>query len=302
MRISVLLTAFKESPSIGKAIEKIVAPNHRHWPEMDLIIVAPDDETLAAAQAALKPLGFPNYQLIKDDGKGKPAALNLAITKATGEILVLTDGDMHVDDLALVKLITHFGSENSKMLGGVGGHPVSLEDRSTMFGYFSHLFCEAAHQKRLREPAIAMSGYLYAIRNVPGIFPLPVQIRADDAYITSMLVSMGYTIKYEPEALAYVNFPKNFKDWMKQKTRSLGGNVQLKSFPANSPQISRTRSIMQDIGMALFPLKFARNAKEMFYSLILYFLRAWLWINIYLRHMFGMYSQGAWDRIESSKS
>jgi len=92
--ISFIITSFKEEKTIGRAIEAVI--NNKLKEECEIIVVAPDDGTLNAArknQGSSIPI-----RLIKDEGRGKPAALNLAVSKARGEILVLTDGDVYVGD------------------------------------------------------------------------------------------------------------------------------------------------------------------------------------------------------------
>jgi len=98
------------------------------------------------------------------------------------------------------------------------------------------------------------------------------------------------------EAVAYVNFPKNFNDLMMQKIRSLGGNVQNKKYFKDN-----SRNIMQDLVMFFFPLTFAKNLKELFFSIAIYPIRLYLWVIIYYNHMTNNYKLGIWDRIDSSK-
>lgn len=297
MKFTVILTSFKESETIKTAIEKIVRPNLILKEDMQLIVVAPDEETLNSAKNKLKEFpDFKNHLVLKDKGEGKPSAINLAIENANSEILILTDGDMYISENAIADILPHF--ENPKV-AGVSGHPISEDSRETQFGYYSHLFCEAAHQKRLSSEFIPMSGYLYGIRKIHGLFPLPKEIRAEDAYISNKIKEAGFEIKYEPNAIAHVHFPKNLGDWLKQKKRSLGGNVQTSKFNAQTPQ--KPRTIGQDLKNALFPVKFASNPQEFIYSLMLYPLRLYLWIIIYIQHFSGNYSKGQWERIESSK-
>jgi cellulose synthase/poly-beta-1,6-N-acetylglucosamine synthase-like glycosyltransferase len=286
---SVIITAFNEDKTVGKAIENIVKPNIELWARMQLIIIAPDVETIRAAQIELEKYnGYKNFLVIKDKGNGKPAALNLAYTKTIGEIIFFTDGDMYINENSIKLILPYF---DKKEIGGVSGHPISQDSRKIQFGYYSHLFCEAAHIKRLKDKQTPMSGYLYAIRNIKDLFPIPEEVRAEDAYISKKLLKMGYVLNYEPNALAYVKFPKNSIDWYKQKRRSLGGNIQIKN----------NRSIIEDISMIIYPLKYGTTIQEKKWSLILYPIRLFLWIKIYLSHITRSYSKGAWERIESSK-
>ena len=101
---------------------------------------------------------------------------------------------------------------------------------------------------------------------------------------------------YVKDAICYANFSKNIADLIKQKTRSLGGNVQNKKFFNTN-----TRSMLQDIKMVLVPLFYAKNIKELMFSFLIYPLRFYIWLIIYYRHMTNSYKTGIWDRIESSK-
>lgn len=306
MQTSVIITSFNEPQSIGRAIEAILSPNKNLWDNMQLIIIAPDTPTLEAAKNKLNQFDeYKNVLILKDDGKGKPAALNMAMKHAIGETTIFTDGDMHIGSGAIKEILAIFESDQKQKIGGVSGHPLSTDSRSTMFGFFSHVFCAAADCMRTSTEYTPMSGYLYGIRSIDELLPLPEDIRAEDAYISGLMHTKGYKIAYAPNAKAYVSFPKNLNDWIKQKTRSLGGNVQIfRTLTANSPQTKphSTRNIMQDIKMALFPLQYANGPREYLYATALYPLRLYLWMKIYLQHIQNTYSTGAWERIESSKS
>lgn len=304
MQLFVIITSYREESTIGQAVEQIICPNKGLWSQLSLFITSPDDPTLKKAEEVCQSVGFQNYRMLKDTGAGKASALNLAVKTITTEysvspkedLIILTDGDMYMANDAIKNLLNRLQDD----LGGVGGHPVSLDSRASMFGYFSWLFCEAAHQRRLADRSIPMSGYLYAFRLVDGLFPIPPTLRAEDAYISQKLVAQGFTYAYAPDALAYVKFPKNLSDWYKQKTRSLGGNIQLKSFKSTKAY-AKDRSILQDLRMAFFPVTFAKTPKELWWSFVLYPLRLVLWLKIYVNHVLNRYASGMWERIESSK-
>lgn len=291
MKVSIILTSYDEHRSIAKAISQIAKNNINN---LQLLVVAPDQKTIEIAKSEIaKHPQLKGSKVIKDAGIGKPNALNEAIPYAKGEITIFTDGDMYISDNAISLLIEGFTDEK---VAGVSGHPVSLDDRDTFWGFASHLFCFGAHTMRARPavPSSPMSGYLYAIKMtnaVARLFPLPTEIRAEDAYISKKIAEMGYKINYAPDALAYVKFPKNLKDWIKQKKRSLGGNIQIKN----------QRSIFEDLQNAIIPIKFAKTPKEYFFLIGIYLLRLYLWILIYIQHHKKAYSKGKWEQIKSSK-
>jgi len=294
---TIILTSYNETDLIKKAIERIVIPNIDIWTNLKLIIVATNINTINKAKSVIENLPTKkNITLIQDFGLGKPEALNLAISKSNipkTSTLVLTDGDVYLSDNSLKELINKVEKTNSEI---VSGHPVSIEDRNLMFGFFSHLFCSAADYKRKTTTNTPASGYLYAIKNWKNIFPLPKNLRAEDAYISQKKLLERQTIQYAPKATVNVMFPKNTSDWLKQKTRSLGGNVQLTKF-----NIQKSRNVLEDIKMTIYPIKFAKDTKEYFFLLYLYPLRAYLWFRIMLLNKLNKFSTGRWESIKSSK-
>ena len=155
-----------------------------------------------------------NYKQVKyveDPGKGKPIALNLAFKEAKGEILILTDGDVYVSKNSVNLLIEKFTNK----VGAVSGHPVSLENRNSFYGYVSHLLIDIGDKIRKKlikkQEFIVCSGYLYAIKsNI--IKEIPEDILSDDAYISRFIANRGYKIDYAEDAFVYVKYPNSLKD------------------------------------------------------------------------------------------
>ena len=293
---TVIVTAYKEPDLVPKAIESIILSNSEIINKTQLIVVCGDDLTHMSALHTLSGHNFDNFLVLKDNAQGKSEALNLAFKKATGDIWIMTDGDIYMSKDAISKLVTAF---NNEQVVGATANVRSLDNKNTFFGYYSHLFCDAANKYRLskqsRNEFFPLSGYLYAIRK-PSVLILPKGLMAEDDYISHLIYRSSLKFVYVHDAIAYVMFAKNLKDLFKQKLRSLGGNVQNQRF-FNTDK----RSIFQDIKMSLFPLFYATNIKELGYSFLIYPLRFYLWIAIYYQHIFNNYKAGAWDRVESSK-
>lgn len=296
MTYSVIITAYKEPDLVPKAIESIILSNVEIIDNTQLIVVCGDELTYLSALETFTKHNFKNFLVLKDKAEGKSQALNLAFKNATGDVWVMTDGDIYLSVDATQQLVKPF---NNVSVLGATGHIRSLDSKSDFFGYYSHLFCTAANtfraQKQKNNDFFPLSGYLYAIRHNRAL-KLPSNLRAEDDYISHLIFKNDSKFVYVKDAVVNVHFPKNLKDLIRQKTRSLGGNVQnQKYFTTN------TRSIFQDIKMAFFPLSYARNIKEFFYSLLIYPLRFYLWLVIYYNHMSNNYKNGIWERIDSSK-
>jgi cellulose synthase/poly-beta-1,6-N-acetylglucosamine synthase-like glycosyltransferase len=291
--ITYVITAFKEPKTIGRAIEAFLGQGIKNY---ELIISAPDKETLDVAREYQKK--NKNIRLIKDKGKGKPAALNLIFKMAKGNIIVLSDGDVFISSSSVKKLIGHF---NDSKIGGVSGKVVSCNDKGNMFGFWAHLLSLGFHYSRIRdvknEKNVVCSGYLYAIRN--GIVKeIPEKILADDAFISLSINKNGYKTGYEPEAKVYVKYPDNLPDWIRQKKRTAGRYYQLsKEFKFNS-----ISSFGDEIVSGIKTFREVNSFKRVFWFLFLGVMRIYIWFRVFFDfRLWNREFNKTWERVESTK-
>jgi cellulose synthase/poly-beta-1,6-N-acetylglucosamine synthase-like glycosyltransferase len=311
--ISVIIASFKEPKTIGRCISSIVNRKYSGIPtSFEIIQVSPDEETLNAGKKEAKKYRLgKKYIQIKDPKKGKPYALRMAFKQAKGDIFILTDGDTYFEKNAIKKLLEPFEDEK---VGGVSGRPVSQDRRDNMFGYWGHLLSDSAHDKRSdsmervkgkdyyvsRETFFPMSGYIMAVRNLN--IKLPSNVLSDDAYISYYIRYKNLEIAYTPKAMCCVKYPTNFKDYMKQKVRSLGGYTQLQQMGIFKKD-KQSRSFWIELQYTGFVLKYAKNFKEFIWSLLLFPTRLITWIKIFWERTIlrkDMPKSG-WERIESTK-
>jgi cellulose synthase/poly-beta-1,6-N-acetylglucosamine synthase-like glycosyltransferase len=313
--LSIILTAAYEPKTIGKAIRNLILTAKGFLKnDFEIITVIPDQETYEAAKNIIKN-EFRNISWISivDPHKGKPTALNLAFIKARGAYLLLSDGDVHVSKDCLAPLFDHF---KDKKVGAVTGRPISADNRETYWGYLSHLLADGAHHKRMvtmtKNPQghslkfvsktpkfFVLSGYLSLIRNLK--FEIPADCLVDDAFLSYIIHNKGYSLNYEPGAKVFVKYPTNIRDWFDQKARSVGGYMQLWEYKVVKKD-TKVRNFYKELEYFWFPLKYSKNIKEFIWSLSLYFLRAYLWLRIFIEQKIlkkDFYK--TWVRIESTK-
>jgi cellulose synthase/poly-beta-1,6-N-acetylglucosamine synthase-like glycosyltransferase len=292
IEVSIIITAYQEPSSIITALNAL-------WPQIDLttseiLVICPDDETARACQI------FASVKILRDSGQGKPAALNLGLEAAQGEIIILTDGDVYVAPDSLHNLLSFF---DDPLTGAVSGRPISLNPRTTMLGYWSHLLTDAgAHRERSKRDAeskfFVCSGYLYAIR-LRLLTSIPVDTLADDAVISHIIGEQGYRTRYSENAYVYVNYPTTYHDWLLQKIRSAGGYVQ--PIIANSPL--RMRSFWHEAVAGFIPaFSYAHTPQEFVWTMILLMARLHLWLLILWQVQIQKKTlQSLWQRVESTK-
>jgi len=90
--ISIIITAYKEDKTIGRAIEALL--RNRIEEDHEILAVCPDEVTKRVIDHYARKNSVVKY--VRDQGKGKPAALSTAFRVAKGDTLILTDGDVYL--------------------------------------------------------------------------------------------------------------------------------------------------------------------------------------------------------------
>lgn len=297
--ISIIITAWKEPRTIGPLVSTITSQIQKiKNKKFKVLLVCPDEETRIAGLNSDK---YGLVQWVKDEQKGKPLALNNAFRLAKGAWCITTDGDVLWNENALEQMVDEI--ENKKNWGAVSGHPVPVNSRNNLFGFWAHLLTEMAHRQRLDRVGngrfIVCSGYLMAIRK--DLFEeLPSDVLSDDALISYVVNKKNQKIGYAKNALVLVKFPENLKDWIKQKARSGGGYAQLSKFIEIPKDVMR--SFKNELLGIFDVFLYAKNVKELYWTALLIFARAYLWLKIFWeRKIINKSFSKTWVRIESTK-
>lgn len=298
------MTAQREAGTIGAAIRALL---EQEWPDRyELLAVCPDERTADVVRGIAR--SHPQVCHVADRGEGKPAALNLVLSRAQGEICIFTDGDVEVQPGAIPALLAPLREQT---VGAVSGRPVSASSPSRMLGYWSHLLTDAgahaARQRRARQARFFdCSGYLYAARRV--LIPqLPRDTLADDAYVSQAVWRQGYRIAYAPEARVLVRYPASYRDWMLQKVRSTAGAATADQAPpavaAEGRYPARMRSFLREAVEGLPPmLLYPRSAREYWWLACLLAARVHLWARVWSEvHVRRRSYEEVWQRVESTK-
>lgn len=286
--ISIIITTYKEGGTLPKCLAAIL--NEKLNQDYEVLVIGPDEETAKIIQQFS--LTDKRVKYIKDEHHGKPAALNLAFKQARGDILILTDGDVWIGDNSLEKLLAPLADPN---VGAVTGHPLPINPRNELFGYWAHFLTNAAHQMRLKTKNFPCSGYLYAFRKNL-IHYIPENTLSEDGWITQQIREQNYAIAYAPDAIVYVKYPNNFRDWLLQKRRSTGGYIQ-------KGRLQTERNIIKEIsgGVKLF-FTYPKSWQEFYWTKLLYLSRLYLWLLIFWQVKIKKGDlKKIWQRVESTK-
>jgi len=293
-RLSVLITAFREAATVGRLIEAFLL----QLPEdAEILVVCPDPATTVVVDDYAA--RYPVVRHVADPQRGKPAALDVGLRAAQGDVVVFSDGDVVVAEDALTLLLAPFADPQ---VGAVSGHPVSVSPRDTVLGYWSHLLTDGIHQMRLaRDWAgqfLVCSGYLFAFRRAL-IERVPEDALAEDAVLSHFVARQGYRIRYAPRARVFVKYPTTYRDWLRQKVRSAGGYAQ--DYVRKSPLRMRSAWLEAIKGTRL-ALRYPRNLRELLWTLLLFAARLHLWLLVFVNvRLLRRSLPVLWRRVETTK-
>ncbi len=275
--IDIIITSYNEPKSTLRAVNSFL--NQKTKEKLRVTVVDPFPEVEKFLRKNIKDKRFNFYP---DPGEGKSYALNLLFqeynSSSSDDIFVSTDGDVYVSVNAIAEISKAF---KDKEIGAVTAHPVPIDSRNSMYGYWAHLVFDGIHKARLKlskeKKFFECSGYLFAIRkNV--IFDFPMET-SEDSIIPYLFWKKGYKIKYLPEVEVYVKNPDNWKDWLLQKIRNIKAHENLNKI---APDMPRTKSFWNEVKHGWHYLfTYPSNLKEFWWTIQLYFARLYLYYQAF---------------------
>lgn len=156
---------------------------------------------------------------------GKPQALNAAIPRATGEILILTDVRQVLEPQSVRLLVACFEDPN---VGAASGDLIirdsELQDERSVGLYWRY---ERWIRKNLGnlDSIFGATGPFYAIRRSLAV-TIPPDSLLDDMYLPLAAFDLGYRLVVEEKARA-IDYPTGIGTEFGRKVRTLAGNFQI---------------------------------------------------------------------------
>ncbi len=292
--VSIIITAWDEPKETKVCIKKFLEQDQ--LPTFEMFVICPDKETKKVILDYKKK--YKQIHHIHQDRKiGKNEMLVQLMNKAKGKVLIFTDGDIYVSKNTVKDIMKAF--KNPK-IGCVSGRPVSINPRNNMMGYWSHLLVDAgAHNMRKyrakRGQFVECTGYLFAIRN--GILKeIPLDV-AEDSIIPALFWAKGYKIGYVSKALAEVEYPTTFKDWISQKTRCAKAHEKVDKYAP----VAKMKSFGNELLLGTWwALSYPKNIKEFIWTLMLFPARAYVWVQYFYQiHIKNDHYGETWRKIHA---
>jgi cellulose synthase/poly-beta-1,6-N-acetylglucosamine synthase-like glycosyltransferase len=221
--VSVLLAVHNGEQFIRKKLECLLALN---YPAESMEILVVSDGSTDTTEAVVESFADRRVRLLRVPRGGKPAALNLALRHASGEILFFTDVRQSIHPDSLAHLVANFADPT---VGAATGEPRFLDPDSTgvqadMEVYWRYeLWVRQRHAEI--DSACNTTGWIYALRRSLAK-AIPDDTLTDDAVIPLEALFRGYRVIVEPKAVAF-DYPNIEGGEFRRKLRTLGGLWQV---------------------------------------------------------------------------
>ena len=224
--LSIVMAVRNEGECVEKKIENLLGLDYPA-DHMEIIIVS--DGSTDSTNAVLSRYASDRFHaILLPKSRGKAGALNVAIGRATGEIVVFVDARQRIDEQALRYLVSNFSDETVGCAGGKlvfaaqGAEKMARDGLGIYWAYEQGLRnCEARVDSFL-----GASGALYAARReLLGVIPDGMIL--DDMYFPLHVIREGYRSVLDMRATCWDVAEESFRKEFQRKKRTMVGNFQL---------------------------------------------------------------------------
>ncbi len=232
--VSLIIPAYNEEKVLREKLENSLALDYPH--ERLEVVVVSDGSTDATNAIARS---YESRGIILNEVTprgGKTRALNLAVPKTHGEILILSDANTMYQPDTVRKLVRHFADP---AVGAVTGD-VRLVDAAISHAQSEGLYYRYERWLQTMESrlgsVIGADGGMYAVAR--SLFRAPSnEVILDDFVISMTVARLGYHVLYEPEAVAIEQGTLSGREEFFRKARIIAGGIQALKLRAGLPRL-----------------------------------------------------------------
>ncbi|MBW2998808.1 glycosyltransferase family 2 protein [Candidatus Woesearchaeota archaeon] len=226
IKVSLICSANNEEKDIGQKIKNCLELNYEN---LEIIIIddGSTDKTNEICNEYKKKYGD-KFKLIEINPRGgKINALNKAVPKSCGEILLFSDANTYYDKNVVKELVKHFAD---RKVGCVTGHVklIAKNELKEGEGFFTRIERTIHDSESSIYSSIGLDGAMYALRRelyepLEGYF-------IEDFVMGMNIIKKGYRVIYESKAKGWEESAKSYVMEMKRRSRIVAGGFQCLKF------------------------------------------------------------------------
>jgi biofilm PGA synthesis N-glycosyltransferase PgaC len=226
--VSVIIPTYNGELYIADKLHSVLSLD---YPRDLLEIMVVSDGSTDSTEALVESFAAEGVQLLRLPRGGKCAALNAAIPRVKGELLLLTDVRQSMAPDSLQYLVDCFADPTVGMVSGelVIRNAATLEEVNV--GLYWRYETWIRDRLSTIDSMFGATGPFYAVRTELAV-PIPPDMLLDDVYLPLSAFFRGYRLIMEKRACAS-DYPTSLRTEFRRKVRTLGGNYQiLRAYPA----------------------------------------------------------------------
>lgn len=219
--VTLLISAYNEEKVMQQKIENTISLDYpRDKFEILLILDGCVDRTKEIAEQYIDR----GIKIIEQKSRrGKVAGLNLAVPQAKGEVIVFSDANSMYKKNAIRKLVRNFADEK---IGCVCGELKYFTD--TPIGKGESLYWKYEQFLKIKESQsqslLVVNGSIYAIRKK---LYEPIEKNLANDFVNPMVIARkGYSLVYEPEAIAFEKTTERTREEFNMKVRIISRGLK----------------------------------------------------------------------------
>ena len=227
--LTLIIAACDEESVIATKIEESLRLDYP--PDRLQILIAADGSRDATAEIASH---FDGVEVMwQPERRGKMAALNRAMERARGEVVVFSDANCRYRHDALREMAAPFADPT---VGVVSGR--KMVAASDGLGYSEGLYWRYESAIRRAETrlgcCLGVNGEIFAIRR--SLFsPAPAWVVNDDTWMAMHVIKAGYRVAYNDRAVSTEEVSETATEEKERRTRMIAGNLKQYSRPSAFP-------------------------------------------------------------------
>ncbi len=227
-KVTVIVPCYNEEVVIKASLESLKNQTYRNFEVLVVDDGSSDNTYLIAKNMEFSEKSRSLVALTKEN-QGKAEALNFGIEVAKGELILSVDADSKLSPDAIELMVGYF---DDPKVGAVAGS-VYVTNQNTMWTKLQAL--EYIQGLNLVRNGQAFLKLVNIIPGPIGMFKKSAVIEAggyqgdtyaEDCDLTLHLISKGYKIDYEIDAISYTEAPEDLMDLLKQRYRWTRGILQ----------------------------------------------------------------------------
>lgn len=219
--ISIGVIVFNEEHNIKRLLDSLLKQKLKRVYISEIIVVSSGstDNTNLIVKGLIKK--NPKIKLICQKKRmGKANAVNVFLSSAKKEIVILSSGDILPTPNTVEEIIKPFKDKN---VGIVGSHPIPLNNPNTFFGFAAHLLWNLHHALSLKTPKMGeFIAFRKAFRQIPNISAV------DEANIEALVRGQGFKAVYASTAIIYNKGAENLNDFLNRRRHIYAGHLATK--------------------------------------------------------------------------